>query len=173
MGALADAPRPGAARTITDDQVEALVTRALTERGPGQDSHWSTRTMAAETGLPQSSVFRIWRAFGLKPHAAHHPLRTLVPSSSLMPLLAFRWCHRYRARRGASVWHAWHAWRDPLPGEIFFGQAAPAGVTREARESLAGEPTESADERPGHPNVQAAPPQPPITPHIPAYPSLC
>ena len=170
MGALADAPRPGAARTITDDQVEALVTRTLTESGPGQDSHCSTRTMAAETGLPQSSVSRIWRAFGLKSHAARHRLRTLVRSSSLMPLLAFRGCHRYRARRRASVWHAW---RDSLPGEIFFGQAAPAGVTREARESLAGEPTESADERPGHPNVQAAPPQPPITPHIPAYPSLC
>ena len=39
-----------------------------------------------------------------------------------MPLLAFRGWHRYRARRGASVRH---------------GQAAPAAVTREARESLA------------------------------------
>jgi transposase len=68
-GALADAPRPGAARKITDDQVEALVTRTLTEKGPGQDSHWSTRTMAARTGMSQSSVSRIWRAFGLKPHA--------------------------------------------------------------------------------------------------------
>jgi hypothetical protein len=54
MGALADAPQLGAAHTITDDQVEALVTRTLTESGPGQDSHWSTRTMAAETGLSQS-----------------------------------------------------------------------------------------------------------------------
>ena len=69
MDALADKPRPGAARTITDEQVEALVTRTITERGPGQDSQWSTRTMAAETGLSQSSVSRIWRAFGLKPHA--------------------------------------------------------------------------------------------------------
>jgi transposase len=69
VGALGDAPRPGAARKITDDQVEALVTRTLMEKGPGQDSHWSTRTMAAETGLSQSSVSRIWRAFGLKPHA--------------------------------------------------------------------------------------------------------
>jgi transposase len=69
LDTLADAPRPGAARKITDEQVEALVTRTLTERGPGQDSHWSTRTMAAETGLSQSSVSRIWRAFGLRPHA--------------------------------------------------------------------------------------------------------
>jgi hypothetical protein len=39
--ALADAPRPGAARKITDEQVEALVTRTLTQKGRGQDSHWS------------------------------------------------------------------------------------------------------------------------------------
>jgi transposase len=65
---LADTPRPGAPRKITDEQVEVVVTRVLTEKGPGQDTHWSTRTMAGETGLSQSSVSRIWRAFGLKPH---------------------------------------------------------------------------------------------------------
>ena len=43
---LADAPRPGAPRKITDEQVEVVVTRVLTEKGPGQDTHWSTRTMA-------------------------------------------------------------------------------------------------------------------------------
>jgi hypothetical protein len=61
------APRPGAARKITDEQVEVLVTRTLTEKGRGQDSHWSIRAMAAETGLSQSSVSRIWRALGLTP----------------------------------------------------------------------------------------------------------
>ena len=45
-----------------------VVTRVLTEQGRGQDTHWSTRSMAAETGLSQSSVSRIWQAFGLKPH---------------------------------------------------------------------------------------------------------
>jgi transposase len=68
MGGLADAPRLGAPRTITDEQVEVVVTRVLTEKGRGQDSHWTTRSMAGETGLSQSSVSRIWRAFGLKPH---------------------------------------------------------------------------------------------------------
>jgi len=68
LGGLADAPRPGAPRKITDEQAEVLVTRTLTEKGRGQDTHWSTRSMAAETGLSQSSVSRIWRAFGLKPH---------------------------------------------------------------------------------------------------------
>jgi transposase len=68
MKGLTDAPRPGAPRKITDEQVEVVVTRVLTEKGPGQDTHWSTRSMAGETGLSQSSVSRIWRAFGLKPH---------------------------------------------------------------------------------------------------------
>ena len=31
-------------------------------------THWSTRSMAAELGLSQSAVSRIWRAFGLQPH---------------------------------------------------------------------------------------------------------
>src|SRR5947208_944483 len=30
--------------------------------------NWSTRSMAAEVGLSQTAVSRIWRAFGLPPH---------------------------------------------------------------------------------------------------------
>jgi transposase len=70
LDGLADAPRPGAPRKITDEQVEVVVTRVLTEKGRGQDTHWSTRSIADETGLSQSSVSRIGRAFGLKPHLA-------------------------------------------------------------------------------------------------------
>jgi transposase len=65
---LSDEPRPGRPRTITDEQVELVVTRTLEERGPGQDTHWSTRSMAAATGMSQTAISRIWRAFGLKPH---------------------------------------------------------------------------------------------------------
>jgi transposase len=65
---LADEPRPGAPRKITDEQVELVIIRTLEERGPGQDTHWSTRSMAAATGMSQSAISRIWRAFGLKPH---------------------------------------------------------------------------------------------------------
>ena len=65
---LSDEPRPGAPRTITDVQVELVITKTLEERGPGEDTHWSTRSMAAATGMSQSAVSRIWRAFGLKPH---------------------------------------------------------------------------------------------------------
>jgi len=64
---LADEPRPGAARTITDADVEAVITKTLESR-PGDATHWSTRGMAAACGLSQTAVSRIWRAFGLKPH---------------------------------------------------------------------------------------------------------
>src|ERR1700735_2423761 len=61
-------PRPGAPRKISDEQVELVITKTLEERGPGEDTHWSTRSMAAATGMSQSAVSRIWRASGLKPH---------------------------------------------------------------------------------------------------------
>jgi transposase len=65
---LSDEPRPGRPRVITDDRVEQVVTKTLEEM-PGQDTHWSTRSMASATGMSQSAISRIWRAFGLKPHA--------------------------------------------------------------------------------------------------------
>lgn len=65
---LSDEPRPGRPRVITDDRVEQVIAKTL-EDTPGQDTHWSTRSMASATGMSQSAVSRIWRAFGLKPHA--------------------------------------------------------------------------------------------------------
>src|SRR5438132_5434382 len=65
---LSDEPRPGAARKITDEQVEAVIVKTLEEAPSHQDSHWSTRSMAKATGMSQTAISRIWRAFGLKPH---------------------------------------------------------------------------------------------------------
>ncbi|SRR6266852_2193120 len=65
---LADEPRPGAARTITDEQVEQVIVTTLEQTPVGGDTHWSTRSMARATGLSQTAISRIWRAFGLKPH---------------------------------------------------------------------------------------------------------
>lgn len=65
---LSDEPRPGRPRLITDEQVDEVITRTL-EETPGQDTHWSTRSMAQAAGMSQSTVSRIWRTFGLKPHA--------------------------------------------------------------------------------------------------------
>lgn len=67
LDGLLDEPRPGAPRTITDAQVERVVTLTL-ESTPREATHWSTRAMAARCGLSQSAVVRIWRAFGLQPH---------------------------------------------------------------------------------------------------------
>ena len=67
IAGLGDMPRSGAPRTVTDAQVAELIAATL-ERSPKGATHWSTRSMAAETGLSQSTVSRIWRAFGLQPH---------------------------------------------------------------------------------------------------------
>jgi transposase len=67
LAGLADAPRPGQPRKISDAQVERVVTRTL-ETLPKNATHWSTRSMAKAEGLTQNAVLRIWRAFGLKPH---------------------------------------------------------------------------------------------------------
>ncbi|WP_344124583.1 IS630 family transposase [Streptomyces blastmyceticus] len=64
---LVDEPRPGAPRTVGDDRVEDVIVRTL-ESTPQGATHWSTRSMAQATGLSQSTVSRIWRTFGLKPH---------------------------------------------------------------------------------------------------------
>lgn len=64
---LLDEPRPGAPRSITDRQVEEVITKTL-ESMPGNSTHWSTRLMAQKAGLSQTAIVRIWRAFGLQPH---------------------------------------------------------------------------------------------------------
>jgi transposase len=67
LDGLLDEPRPGRPRTVSDAQVEEVIVKTL-ESTPKDATHWSTRSMAAELGLSQSAVSRIWRAFGLAPH---------------------------------------------------------------------------------------------------------
>jgi len=69
LAGLLDEPRPGAPRRITDDQVESVVVKTL-ESTPRDATHWSTREMAKASGLSDTSVLRIWHAFGLQPHRA-------------------------------------------------------------------------------------------------------
>lgn len=65
--ALSDSPRPGVPRKFCDEDVEAVLVKTL-ESTPKGRTHWSTRKMAQETGMSQSTVSRIWRTFGLQPH---------------------------------------------------------------------------------------------------------
>ena len=67
LDGLVDAPRPGTPRKITDEDVERVIAKTL-EETPRNASHWSTRSMAEATGLSQSAISRIWRAFSLQPH---------------------------------------------------------------------------------------------------------
>lgn len=64
---LLDEPRAGAPRKVGDERIEEVVTRTL-ETTPEGATHWSTRLMARKLSLSQSTVSRVWRAFGLKPH---------------------------------------------------------------------------------------------------------
>ncbi|MEX0168213.1 helix-turn-helix domain-containing protein, partial [Streptomyces sp. LMG1-1-1.1] len=57
IAGLGDMPRPGGPRSVTDEQVAALVARTL-ESAPKNATHWSTRSMAKQTGLSQSTVSR-------------------------------------------------------------------------------------------------------------------
>jgi hypothetical protein len=47
--------------------VEQVITKTL-EETPADATHWSTRELARATGMSQTAIVRIWRAFGLKPH---------------------------------------------------------------------------------------------------------
>ena len=67
LDGLYDEPRPGAKRTITDDQVEQVIIRTL-ETTPRGATHWSTRDMAKVVGLSHMAISRIWQTFGLQPH---------------------------------------------------------------------------------------------------------
>ena len=67
LDGLYDEPRPGARRTITDEQVEQGGIRTL-ETTPRGASHWSTRDMAKAVGLSHMAISRIWHTFGLQPH---------------------------------------------------------------------------------------------------------
>jgi transposase len=68
---LHDEPRPGQPRKTPDAEIERVIVKTLEEQ-PADATHWSTRSMAEATGLNQTAISRIWRAFGLKPHRSEH-----------------------------------------------------------------------------------------------------
>ncbi|MFW7342317.1 IS630 family transposase [Pollutimonas sp. H1-120] len=46
----------------------AQIVRLTTQTTPKAATHWSTRTLAKEVGVSASTIMRVWRTHGLKPH---------------------------------------------------------------------------------------------------------
>ena len=70
LDGLTDTPRPNVHRKLGDEKVE-LVLKLTLDTLPKGCTRWSTRKMAKNAGISHSTVGRIWRAFGLKPHVSH------------------------------------------------------------------------------------------------------
>lgn len=71
MAGLYDEARPGGPRSIEDEEIAALIRKTLDER-PKNETHWTCRSLAEESGLSKSTVQRVWKAFGIQPHRQKH-----------------------------------------------------------------------------------------------------
>jgi len=71
MPGLYDELRPGGPRSIRDEEIAALIRRTVQTK-PKNGTHWTCRSIAAETRLSKSTVHRVWKAFGLQPHRQKH-----------------------------------------------------------------------------------------------------
>jgi putative transposase len=68
IAGLYDDVRPGKPRTIDDERVAQLIKTTLHTKPAEGSTHWSVRTVAAETGISKTSVQRYFQLFGLQPH---------------------------------------------------------------------------------------------------------
>ena len=59
-----DLPRSGRKRRID----AAEIVRLTTQTTPKGATHWSTRTLAAHVEVSDTTIYKVWKAHGLKPH---------------------------------------------------------------------------------------------------------
>jgi len=71
LSGLHDELRPGRPRSISDEEVAAVVKKTLQTK-PKDGTHWTIRSIAKEAQLSRPAVHRIWKAFGLQPHRQRH-----------------------------------------------------------------------------------------------------
>jgi len=67
VAGLPDRPKSGRPRTITARKRARVVAMTLKAPPPGL-THWTTRDLAAQTGLSHTTVHRIWQGHALQPH---------------------------------------------------------------------------------------------------------
>jgi putative transposase len=68
INGLYDEVRPGKPRTIDDERLAQLIHKTLHTKPADGSTHWSVRTIAAETAISPTSVHRYFKLFGLQPH---------------------------------------------------------------------------------------------------------
>jgi transposase len=68
LGGLEDRPKPGKPRTV-DDVAVVLATLEAPPKRLGV-THWSSRLLAAELGISNVKVAKVWREYGLQPWRA-------------------------------------------------------------------------------------------------------
>ena len=69
VGIESDEPGRGRKHTYTPE-TRRLIVRMTTQETPKAATHWSRQTMAKELGVSPSTIGRVWREHGLKPHLA-------------------------------------------------------------------------------------------------------
>lgn len=66
LDGLHDAPHTGMPPRIVQAHIDAVIARTLGKASPN-GMHWTTRALAREMNMSQSSISRIWHAAGLRP----------------------------------------------------------------------------------------------------------
>jgi transposase len=67
VGLVKGRSKPPGKKPIPEAIRRAIVEKTVKER-PAQATHWSVRTMGEDAGISHTSVQRIWKEYGLKPH---------------------------------------------------------------------------------------------------------
>jgi transposase len=66
-GIRKDAPRPGRKPRISQQQIDRVIDLTLHTK-PRGSTHWSTRSLARQTGLSNFTIHEIWKAHRIQPH---------------------------------------------------------------------------------------------------------